>query len=76
MYTPCRTIRRWATNYNSSYEHADSPPCWAAGAGAAELRALCRAKLGGPPRVVAIDINGNRPLEAVLLAVRQTIQPR
>lgn len=44
--------------------------------GTAQLRALCKKKLiGGYPNVVAIDINGNRLLPAVIECVENVMNP-
>jgi len=58
------------------FPHARFEVCEAlSDSGAADLRGLCRARLGGSPSFVAIDINGNRPLDAVLRAVGHTLCP-
>lgn len=44
--------------------------------GAAAIRKRCAEVLGAAPSVVAIDINGNRPLDAVLDCLTRTLQPQ
>ena len=44
--------------------------------GTAQLRGLCKQKLiGGHPKVVSIDINGNRALPAVIECVHNVMNP-
>ena len=44
--------------------------------GARDIRKRCGEVLGAAPSVVAIDINGNRPLDAVVECLMRTLQPQ